>query len=407
LCLLLSALLLCFYDAFRGRLTPTFRAVGVPSAARSLPSLRDAARAWATRGEWYYASHFADNAPYLPYQAVSIASGNGERYTDGCGPGKDREDVLRLRWRFNGSSSPQLPRFPVWDRDAACAVLRGSTVVVLGDSMSGEFYDALVSSLWDPGEPRRFRVPWVRVCGDTVNVTMMFATFGFPGSSQTALVREANAAPGARVFPFPNEIGDDPLRFTVDAAYSAAAASPGSRFFVVLNRGAWMDNLGADAPVDTINAVHVAQVTAFVKAVRAAVPRARIFWRTTNVGHPLCQHTRTASPLAAPPSAAEYALADKTEDSFYKAKNRWDNVFAQNDATVAALPDFVSVVDVAPATALRRDSHPLFKYDKKQRPDCLHYCLPGPIDTWVLLWTAMLRYEQRPWQRAFFDAAPE
>jgi hypothetical protein len=26
--------------------------------------------------------------------------------------------------------------------------------------------------------------------------------------------------------------------------------------------------------------------------------------------------------------------------------------------------------------------------------DCLHYCIPGPIDTWVEMWAALLRLQR-------------
>jgi hypothetical protein len=58
-------------------------------------------------------------------------------------------------------------------------------------------------------------------------------------------------------------------------------------------------------------------------------------------------------------------------------------MFALDAATLAALPAHVAPMDVAPATALRHDSHPHFKYKHRERQDCLHYCLPGPIDHWV------------------------
>jgi hypothetical protein len=370
--------------------------------ARALPPLADVSRAWASLGSWALAPDDTD-APYLPYQAVSISVGNGERYIDGCGDARARESVLRLRWRFNGSSAPPVPPFPRWSRAATCAALAGGTVVVMGDSMSGEFYDALVSSLWDEGLSRGDRQPWVAACGGgnaaTVNLTFFNTNFGVPIFSRGTTILEENAAavararadPGGELFPLGAE-----LAYARAVGEYAGATRSGAPLFFVLNRGAWMNFLGPrDAGVTdaAVAAVHLRQVLGFLGSLREALPAARVFWRTTTVGHPYCQDTLNAPPLRERNGAAAYAAAAKDAgNSHYEDRFRWDFMFALDAVTLDALPEGVIPMDVAPATALRHDSHPHFKYKHRERQDCLHYCLPGPIDHWVVFFGALLRY---------------
>jgi len=394
-------------------------AAGSAAAARraSFPPLAEVSRAWATLGSWRTAADDAD-APYLPFQAVSISVGNGERYIDGCGDARAREGVLRLRWRFNGSAAPRLPPFPAWSRAATCAALAGGTVAVMGDSMSGEFYDALVSSLWDEGRPRGEREPWAAACGGgggavPVNLTFFNTNFGVPIYSRGTTILEENAAavararadPGGELFPQGAEVAHARA-----VAAHAAAARPGAPLIFVLNRGAWMNFLGPrDAGVSdaAVAAAHLRQVLGFVAALREAAPAARVFWRTTTVGHPYCQRTLNAPPRAAPLGAADYAAAAAdAAESHYEERYRWDAMFALDAATLAALPAHVAPMDVAPATALRHDSHPHFKYKHRERQDCLHYCLPGPIDHWVVFFGAQLRYEADPAALFAAEGAP-
>jgi hypothetical protein len=206
-------------------------------------------------------------------------------------------------------------------------------------------------------------------------------------------VERARRNPGGEVFPLEPE-----LAYIKAVGEHAAATRPGAPLLLVLNRGAWMNFLGPrDAGVadGAVTAVHLAQVLAFVEGARAALPHARMFWRTTAVGHPYCQNTLNEPPLRARNGAGVYAAAAKDAGtSHYEDRFRWDHMFALDAATLAALPEYVTPMDVAPATALRHDSHPHFKYKHRERQDCLHYCLPGPVDHWVVFFGALLRYAQ-------------
>jgi len=79
------------------------------------------------------------------------------------------------------------------------------------------------------------------------------------------------------------------------------------------------------------------------------------------------------------------------EGSDYQHRFHWDLIPGQNQLTLRhLLPPSVHLLDVAPATALRHDSHPHFKYKHRERQDCLHYCLPGPLNLFSILLQQML-----------------
>ena len=192
------------------------------------------------------------------------------------------------------------------------------------------------------------------------------------------------------------------------AARAALAAAPADAPpIVVLARGAHVDvgggidHLARDAPgadgvlqpLGAINAAHLARIAAAIAWVRAAAPHARVFYRTSHTAQPACAALTHAPPLAgAPPPYVE--PPGEAGDGFeWRPWYRWGNVVAQNAAAVAALPPDVDVLDVARPTNLRRDSHPIFRYGRTARQDCLHFCLPGPPDFWVELLLAILRVD--------------
>ena len=170
-----------------------------------------------------------------------------------------------------------------------------------------------------------------------------------------------------------------------------------------------------------INAAHAARMAGVWAWLAAHAPDSPVFWRTTTVGHAFCRYNVLALPLEreesldealAAAQAREAAsggpLRNATEDfpdADYKASWHWDNIPLQNAATLAALPRSVHLLDVAHATALRRDSHPHFKYGSRARQDCLHYCLPGPIDMWVELFAASVRYGEEGGAEFFSEQA--
>ena len=120
-----------------------------------------------------------------------------------------------------------------------------------------------------------------------------------------------------------------------------------------------------------------------VKAVLDAVTRDRpdvlLVVRDTPSGHPGCGKpaVRNGPPVTSPLSYAGMPY-------------HWDEFPSQNEAVRGLVGGYVNAVfwDVSAVTSQRADSHLV-----GPKNDCLHYCAPGPVDTWVeqlgrLLWAA-------------------
>lgn len=108
--------------------------------------------------------------------------------------------------------------------------------------------------------------------------------------------------------------------------------------------------------------------------------RGRIVFRTTPAGHPDCHESAQPVLGAAPPPAKEFP-------GRYSTRYKWHVVDQQNAVAVAAFQKIGALVlDVEPLTWRRPDSHkaplPSANGPHPKTVDCLHYTLPGPIDTW-------------------------
>jgi hypothetical protein len=335
------------------------------SGAKNLTAL---AAHYATALSWVTRARPDEDAQmFPPERAVTFPAGDGHMLRDGCGTAAERDATLSLRWREAAAAgAPQFPPYPVWNRSLTCAAINGRPVIVLGDSLSAEFYDTLVSSLRRLDAGYADRAPDLRhvVCdGDGEQPSLIQFV-----SLETVFFEQ--------IFE-----GYSVMDATVRAAQAEAdshTAHTGAETIWVLNRGVWFRELN----------VHLELVEDMIQLVRSVAPDATLFWRTTPAGHPDTfgdVAMQNAPPLARPPPAE--AFADGLPAQF-----NWWSIQEQNAATVAALPPDVIVFDVVPATALRHDSHPVrsFEIDGEMR-DGLHYCIPGPVDQWVELWAAILR----------------
>ena len=129
--------------------------------------------------------------------------------------------------------------------------------------------------------------------------------------------------------------------------------------FLYMNRGA---HYSEDTPLlqslgDTFNYL------------REFHPNVTVMYRTTPSGHKGCE-----------PFVESQPITPADLDRFTHYNYHW-NVFPHQNYLVRRFitrqfPEVV-LVDVANSTNLRVDSH-------MGNGDCLHYCIPGPIDNWVV-----------------------
>ena len=135
---------------------------------------------------------------------------------------------------------------------------------------------------------------------------------------------------------------------------------------LVMNRGAHYQN-------DTEYLQQINETLAFVTS---RFPRCSVVYRSTPPGHRDCHNYENAPPLN------DYYLDDPNFRTIYN----YDKFEAQNTVVRSFLQSrypSVLYLDVFRPTSLRADAH-------MGGGDCLHYCAPGPVDTWtVLLYNAL------------------
>ena len=241
-----------------------------------------------------------------------------------------------------------IPDYLMWDRSKTCSILAGRAIFVLGDSMSGQFYDTLVSALQPSNASYADRASSTIVCSSEGEA---------PSLVQYINVEEKGFA----------------------AVQSASVKIGSKNPIFVLNRGLWYRPLSS----------HLAAVRTLVDSVTSLDPNATLFWRTSVAGHADAfgaKLLQNAPPLVTPLTVDAYT-------SGLPLQYHWWEIQSQHEETLKVLPLNVIVLDVVNATNLRHDSHPKrsFAIDKESR-DGLHYCIPGPVDMWVELWAAALRY---------------
>eukprot|EP01064_Diplonema_japonicum_P014247 TRINITY_DN21815_c0_g1_i1.p1 TRINITY_DN21815_c0_g1~~TRINITY_DN21815_c0_g1_i1.p1 ORF type:complete len:429 (+),score=49.77 TRINITY_DN21815_c0_g1_i1:79-1287(+) len=168
----------------------------------------------------------------------------------------------------------------------------------------------------------------------------------------------------------------------------------------VVNSGAWMvqpeeAKSGRNIPVsDSKYAAFMTQATNYLQKEF----KGTVIFRTTHPGHPHCESAE--GPLTEPiprPYPQKYS-------SF-----RWEAVFERNEVAKKLFKGIgAQILDIEPMTTLRPDGHlghshpvnwiikhgekptPTFNQTSKMASDCLHYCIPGPMDTWSQLLQNML-----------------
>lgn len=288
------------------------------------------------------------------------ARGAGTRYAHVPLPAPAEREVHFWQPR----SALGVPPLPYFDRAAFCRLLRGRSVLLMGDSLQAQLHTTL-QLLASNGSARsaQFRrgardgfghALWdARVCED------------YPAASNSAHAGGA-AVPLLMTWHF--SLAPQPaLNWTTFPAFLDAAVARGLRpDVVVYNRGAHV----------TPDWLLLKDVTTVADYVSTSFPGALLIWRNTPPGHANC--SAAAGPLSAPQPTAGLPYG-------------WGAFAAQNAAVRDRLRrrhPRVVYLDVATATALRPDKH-------ASATDCLHYRFfaPGPLEHWVRLLQGVLALE--------------
>ena len=251
-----------------------------------------------------------------------------------------------VTWVWQPRADCQYPYLP-WDQGAFCAALRGRSVLAVGDSMSRQFHQTLedlaAPGVGAPCTGRGFGAGTCRghvICG--------------PGSGGGQRVRLLwRRSDRLRI--------DFRRRFELKANFGEEQWVAESAAFriIVLNRGAHFE-------ADGLLLRQLRTTLAYLTADRRD---ALVLVRTTPPGHPRCAGVHAPLKRYDPPLSLPF---------------HWGEFERQNAAVRAMLAaeyPGVLLLDVAPSTAMRADSHLLGSRGR----DCLHYKIPGPLDEWARL----------------------
>jgi hypothetical protein len=304
------------------------------------------------RGRWEHNPSMADIGP-----RVSLPDG-------GVPPEAGMAWQWQTRHGDDGRTEEDCSPLPRWNRADFCGVLRGRSVLVLGDSLSRQFHVALQDLA-----QRIKRTPK----GGKKEGLCPGNGRGKPCGGHTLCTGSGSGGGHAATMVFRRS---DHLRLNVtkfswshseNAIHEPWQGLMGRQRFdvVVLNRGAHFQH----------DAQYMAGWRAVLRWLRGHYPNTLVIVRNTPHGHKNC--AGHSVPLPSPPPTGDLPY-------------NWDKFPRQNrklgEMVAAEFPGVV-LLDVATPTSMRPDMHRLGSAGK----DCLHYREPrGPIDHWVRLLYAAL-----------------
>jgi hypothetical protein len=274
-------------------------------------------------------------------------------------------------------------RLVEWNVSNFCDLMKGQTITVIGDSISHEFFIALVYMLGGDGatyremlrsEHRRVSVLH-EVCIDTVAAAAAAAV-----NDTVAMAYAATHV--VRLFYH----RDDTL------AQLSTVLTKTQPDVLVLNRGTHYvnDTILVAAMRDTIQLLETYQQQYQQQRNNATKP-CRIFWRTTPPGHPLCRYHKEAvndveamEALVADPSGYEWPGKPPDAPKFYWWLFKGQNALVLQEFAMSNLT--YDVIDGYDLMIGRPDSHLM-------PSDCLHSCFPGKMDVYPQLFLHYLSME--------------
>lgn len=278
-----------------------------------------------------------------------------------CNPA--RRPGVDFAWKVNRGATCALSWKP-WSRRTFCGALRGRSLLVVGDSLHAEFHDTVASAMQDehfscfrPGTKCNGHV----ICNDASSGKMP-ARFRYVRDNYFVLSNNAKLN------------ADTSIDWTkAEARAALKRAGPSAWVDALASTDILLVNRGAHYVSDELL---VPQLTVSLSYVREVHPRITIIYRTTPPGHKDC----AKFPV---PWSSRSQRQDATVQSAAALPYHWGQFTHQNALTRQLLDDRfpgVILMDADAYMALRPDSH----VRPAGNADCLHYCVPGPIDTWLV-----------------------
>jgi hypothetical protein len=308
-----------------------------------------------TLKEWRHIQHVINNwvapngswvdHPERPPMIKTVLPDDGSLNTkvySACGPVEKRRG-LNFWWE------PETSRVPLYNVSfrMVCEVMRGRNLIFMGDSLSMHHYESTVNVLGyrknhGTDSNSHFTSETFTECTDLYNLTT-FSAYRITKSE---------------VWIF----GDAVKKLLLDLDRGSPNGS-----VVIVNWGAFYKPDEVVAKCAPAN-LHWLQ---------EALPKALVVFRTSNMAHLNCE--RYTEP--------DNVLRDPAPNPRRPGWN-WDKFPLQRTIWIDEITNHrpgMLYLDILALSAKRPDQHP-------GRGDCLHYCIPGPLETWVRLTFSILAY---------------
>jgi hypothetical protein len=257
-----------------------------------------------------------------------------------CGPVQERQG-LDYHWQ-PGPTCPQMEKF---SPKSMCEIMRGRSLIFIGDSLSLHTYET------------------------TVNAIGNRSTYGYAESPDRYWEHyqhcESNKWGKNYVVTYIkwNSI-DDNRRSTVLAAHTAAGGS-----VIVANWGAFYKE-------DEVVRTKMHETLAWIDE---ELPTSLFVFRSSNMAHLDCDNYKLPDNVDHEP--AQHSVRANFHWAEFPPQNRlWKEELDQNHPGKM----YMNIFDLI---RKRPDQHP----GEEHNHDCLHYCIPGPVDAYVELLHAILR----------------
>lgn len=282
-------------------------------------------------GEWQY----DNNSKRLITQIFSNDAHLNTKIYTACGEYSQRTNIDYV-WRPPRSCTP----IPEWSPANTCRVMQGRAMVFIGDSLSMHMGETFINAMGERTTYSDYEQPHAQPYTDLC-------------------VNHGHSAFTTYIVKAPRLLVDVPLfkSFIHELDKTAGVV-------LVANWGAFY--LPDEELRDGIRE--------FATWVDNSLKKTTFIFRSTNMAHAGCDA------YSAPISNWALDAADEPDHPEWK----WSLFPAQSRRVV--LPELKKgqlFLDILPLSQKRPDGHP-------GHVDCLHYCLPGPMDTWVIILMGLL-----------------
>ncbi|CAI5512751.1 unnamed protein product [Closterium sp. Naga37s-1] len=298
-------------------------------------------------------------------------------------PGRWRvRESLKYRWNVSSKCGP----WREFDSSELVRKLAGRRLLIVGDSLNGMLFAALRNALFmgfsrTSSQKRRNLLP---NCVPTDSLPGFCEQWGreIAAGAHHALCVEDTCADASVAFVRSDALDPSP---NLTLAWPKLIGFPWLHVLNGTSKGGEQDGGNGGQGEDTSSEKRVAaivlnrgahytedeqlvsELNTTLSAIRAIAPHVLLVYRNTPPGHANCKHH--SKPLRYRQDAAQLP-------------HHWGDFGRQNELARRVVERHGGVYwDVDTATGLRPDGHVMLK---DGRADCLHYCLPGPADTWRL-----------------------